>query len=185
MDFCVKCGKKEVYNESLCSKCYEHEYGKKAKKKKKKVKKVLSKHPLYYEAILQLRNPDAKVLDLVDKEIERKQIGVAKVEKVRGGFDFYLADQKFAQQAGKMLRKKFGGVVKVTAKLYSVSRQTGKQIYRVTVLYRKPNFKVGDTIVIKGDKVKIKAMDKEVVGIMENGRKIKYKYKELEKLKVI
>ena len=36
MDFCVKCGKKEVYDESLCSKCYEHEYP----MKKKKVKGV-------------------------------------------------------------------------------------------------------------------------------------------------
>ncbi|MCK4589992.1 MAG: hypothetical protein KAT77_06110 [Nanoarchaeota archaeon] len=184
MDFCVKCGKKNVYDESLCKECYEHEYLKE-KKKKKKVRKELAKHPLYFEAILQLRNPDKKVLRLVDEAIESKEMGVAKVEKVTNGYDFYLADQKFAQQVGKKLRSKFGGVVKVTAKLFSVSRQTGKEVYRVTVLYRKPSFKVGDVIVIKGEKVKIKSMAKDIVGVLESGRKVKYRFKELERLKII
>ena len=185
MDFCVKCGKKEISAESLCRKCYEHEYGKKEKKKKKKQKKVISRHPLYFEAILQLRNPDKKVLNLVKVEIERKEIGVAKVEKVRNGYDYYLADQRFAQQVGKLLKRKFSVILKVTAKLYSVSRQTGKQIFRVTVLYRRPSFKVGDVVVVKGEKMRIKSMGKEVVGILESGKKVKYKFKDLERHRVI
>lgn len=185
MDFCVKCGKKEVYDESLCSKCYEHETGKKKKRKKTRQKKVFSKHPLYFEAILQLRNPDKRILNFVDFEIDRKNQSVAKVEKVRNGFDYYLANSKFAQQLGKSLKKKFSGILKVTAKLYSVSRQTGKQIYRVTVLYRRPSFKVGDVVVVKGEKVKIKSMAKDVVGVLESGKKVKYRFKDLERLRVI
>jgi len=185
MDFCVKCGKKDVYDESLCSKCYEHECGKKVKKKKKKVKKVLSKHPMYFEAILQLRNPDQKILKFADAAIAKRKTAVAKIEKVRGGLDYYLADQKFAQQLGKKLKTKFSGILKVTAKLYSVSRQTGKQIYRVTVLYRKPSFKVGDIIEINGEKVRIKNMAKEVMGVLGSGKKVKYRFKDLERLRII
>ncbi len=185
MDFCVKCGKKEVYDESLCRQCYEHEQGKKEKKKKKKVKKKLAKHPLYYEAILQLRNPNKQVLNLVKGEVKRKKVGVAKIEKVKNGYDYYLADQRFARQAGKKLKSKFKGILKVTAKLYSISRQTGKQIYRLTVLYRRPSFKVGDVIVIQGEKMRIKSMGKEVVGILESGKKVKYKFKDLERMKII
>lgn len=185
MDFCVKCGKKEVYDEGLCRDCYKQVYNPLVKKKKKKAKKELAKHPLYYEAILQLRNPDKHVLELVDDGIDKKGIGVAKVDKVRGGYDFYLADQKFAQQIGKQLRTKYGGILKVTAKLYSVSHQTSKEIYRVTVLYRRPPFKVGEVVEIKGDKIKIKSLGKEVIGVMENGRKIKYSFKDLERMNVI
>lgn len=185
MDFCVKCGKKEVYESGLCRQCYEHEHGKEEKKKKKKEKKQLAKHPLYYEAILQLRNPNKQVMNFAKDEIERKKIGVAKAEKVRNGYDYYLADQKFARQLGKKLKSKFKGILKVTAKLYSVSRQTGKQIFRLTVLYRRPSFKVGDTIEFQGEKMRIKSIGKEVVGILENGKKVKYKFKDLERMKVI
>jgi len=186
MDFCVKCGKKEVFAEGLCRKCYEHEYGKKEKKNKKKLKKELPKHPLYYEAILQLRNPNKQVVGFVEKEIKKKKQGVAKKEEVKNGYDYYLADQKFARQMGRELRKKFGGIVKTSAKLYSVSRQTGKQIYRLTVLYRKPPFKTGDKIEMRGEQVRIKSVGgKEITGILENGKKVKYRYRDLERWGVI
>jgi|GEM_PF-1467262 len=185
MDFCVKCGKKEIYDGGLCRQCYEHEHGKKEKKKKKKIKKELAKHPLYYEAILQLRNPNKQVLNLVKEEIERRKVGVAKIEEVRNGYDYYLADQRFSRQVGKKLKNKFKGILKVTAKLYSVSRQTGKQIFRLTVLYRRPSFKVGDAVTIQGEKMRIKSMGKEVVGILESGKKVKYKFKDLERMKII
>lgn len=197
MDFCVKCGKKEIYDEGLCSECYKQEYGQVVKKtqrgkasgalkrEKNKAKKKLAKHPLYYEAVLQLRNPDKYVLRFVDEEIDRKETGLAKVEKVRGGYDFYLADQKFAQQVGKKLRTKFGGILKVTARLYSVSHQTSKEIFRITVMHRRPHFRVGETVEIKGEKIKIKRLGKDMMGVMENGRKVKYSFKDLERMNVI
>ena len=40
MDFCVKCGKKDVYKKNLCKKCYEEEYPSNLKKKVKEIKKV-------------------------------------------------------------------------------------------------------------------------------------------------
>ncbi|MFC1801346.1 NMD3-related protein [Nanoarchaeota archaeon] len=188
MDFCVKCGKKDVYDESLCSQCYEQEYPSLKKKKKPKVvkKKGAEKHALYYEAILQLRNPNQKLVTLVENQLAKKEVKVAKVNEVRGGLDYYLPDQKQTQNLANNLQRKFGGVVKLSRKLYSVSKTTSKKLYRLTVLFRVPKFKLGDVIDFKSGKFKVIEIGKHVfVRDAKTGKKRRVTYKELEKAKLI
>lgn len=185
MDFCVKCGRKEVHNEGLCRQCHAHEYPEVEKEVKLKKVKVISRHPLYFEATLQLRNQDQEIMGFVEGEIKRKKAAVAKVVKAGKGYDYYLASAKFAQQLGKALKENFSGLLKVTVRLYSQSRETSRIIYRVTVLYKKAPFKKGDWITVQGHKVKIEVMGKEVWGTKENGEKVHYKFKDLERFGII
>ena len=91
----------------------------------------------YYESKLQLRPYDKKVLDYVKKKIEkRKDVFISKEIKLKTGIDLYLSSNKFALILGKQLKKSFKGEVKISRKLFSVSKTTSKKIYRVTVCFR-------------------------------------------------
>jgi len=91
----------------------------------------------YYEAILQLRPGNKELLDFVDKKIEeRGNVTIAKVETLKTGVNLYLSSWRYTVSLARMLKKRFGGTVKITRSLFSQSKQTGKRIYRVTVLFR-------------------------------------------------
>src|SRR3989344_3607306 len=83
------------------------------------VKPVHGKHSEYYEAILQLREVADEVIDFVDKEIEKKNIFVAKVKPVTNGHDYYLGNANLTKNLGKTLQEKYGGEFTVTATLFS------------------------------------------------------------------
>ena len=91
----------------------------------------------YYEAIIQLRPGKKELLDFIKKKVKKKEnVSIVKVDELKEGIDVYLSSWRFAISLGRMLKKSFNGTVKVTRKLHTQSRQTGKRIYRVTVLFR-------------------------------------------------
>lgn len=90
----------------------------------------------YYEAIIQIRPADEKVLSFVRKQIEERGAFISKEERLKTGVDIYMSDQRFARALSKRLKIRFGGEVKLTRKLHTVSKKTGKNLYRVTVLFR-------------------------------------------------
>ena len=138
-------------------------------------------HNQYFEGILQLRNTDKEVLDFVLNLIEKKDSALlSKKEKVTNGFDIYLASQSFLQYLGKKLKKHFHGELKISARLYTRSRITGKDVYRVNVLFRMSNIKKEDIITYKGDKIKIVGMGKKILAKdLETGRKLTLSFGDL------
>ena len=93
----------------------------------------------YFEAILQLRNPNQDVVKFIENNVAKnkeKGVFITKREDVRNGLDFYLTSQRYAQSLGKKLKKTFKGELKVSRKLFTTNRQTGKLVYRVNVLFR-------------------------------------------------
>lgn len=94
---------------------------------------------LYYEAILQLRPASDEVFNFVMKQIdERKNVFVSKIEELKTGKNIFLSDKSYAMSLGKMLKKKFGAEIKLSRSLFSVSKKTGKRLWRVTVCARFP-----------------------------------------------
>ena len=148
------------------------------------VRSVEGKHPNYYEAILQLRNVKEDVTNFVKQEISKHNIPVAKVVKAKNGQDYYLADNDFTKAVGKKLQQKFGGELKVTATLFS--KKDGKDIYRVTVLFRQAEFKKGDLVEYQGEEHIAEIMGKEIV--LQNtktSKKERVKYKDMKRIKQV
>lgn len=92
----------------------------------------------YYEAIIQLRPADKEIIDFIVKQTnERKGVFISKIEELKTGIDLYISSQRFARALGKKLKKRFrNGELVTSRKLFTVNRETGKKVYRVTVLFR-------------------------------------------------
>jgi len=138
-----------------------------------------AKHSNYFEGTLQLRNTTDDVLKYVLAAANRKKVGIARTEKIKTGIDLYVTSNKFLQIMGKELQQKFGGEVKLSKKLHSVSKNTSKKLYRGTVLFRMPNFKKGDTISYKGQGAVVVSIEKKILLRLESGKKVSLRYNQL------
>ena len=95
------------------------------------------KHKDYFQAIMQLRPNDEKLLNFVLAQIEeRKNVNIAKKVVLKTGIDLYISDQKFARSLGKKLKKSFKGKLILSRQLHTRDRMSSKDIYRVTVCFR-------------------------------------------------
>ncbi|MBD3259601.1 hypothetical protein GF371_03115 [Candidatus Woesearchaeota archaeon] len=147
------------------------------KEKKEAKKKELPS--TYFQGILQIRNPNKKVLDFVRRQFEKSEHFIAKETKVRGGVDFYSSNNKFSKKVGKLLYEQFGGELKESAKLFTRDKLTGKNVYRVNILYRCPEFVKGDLVKVDNKTVKVQSMKKDMLkGIdIEHNKKVSIRTK--------
>ncbi len=123
----------------------------------------------YYESILQLRGEDRDiheafqhVLGSIDVK-GQEGVFIAKKKRVKNGLDIYLSSNGFAVEVGRELFKKYGGDFVISKKLFSQHKQTSKILYRVTVLFRFPPFKLGEPILVGDDAFKVISIGKKVV----------------------
>ena len=121
------------------------------------------KPPQYFEGVLQLRDVSDEVLDWVHDEIIRAgRARIAKAREVRGGIDLYLSAQHYMQSLGKMLQQRFGGILKVTGRLYTTDHMTSRFVYRMTVLFRQLPCKTGEIITYHGEQWKITGVGNQI-----------------------
>ena len=145
---------------------------------------IKDKHHGYYEAVLQLREVSEEVYHAVEHEIEKAGIYVAKFKKVKKGKDYFLADGKFTKKLGKNLVDTFGGEYKISASLFT--QKDGKDIYRLTVLFRGIPFKKGNLLRYKGEKYILKIIGKKaMLQHTENGKKVHVSKKDFRFLKQV
>jgi len=137
----------------------------------------------YYEGILQLRNCTKDAVIFVRNKIKKEEgVWIAKEAEVKGGTDIYLSSNKFLKKVAKQLKERFQGIMKASSKLYTVNKQTGKKVYRGTMLFRMPSFRKGNMGIFKGDKVKILSIgDKVMLQDTMTGKKRQCKFEEVDK----
>lgn len=108
---------------------------------------------LYYEAVLQVRPPEGgsqefvqQATDIVHSEVERAadDIFISKEESMHGGVDFYLSSRGAGKSIAKLLQSRFGGEVTTSSTLQG--RKDGKDVYRMTFLFRFPAFGPGSIL---------------------------------------
>jgi len=146
------------------------------------VRDVVGKHPDYYEAILQLREVSQEVVDFAEKEMVRVKLPISKVSKVKNGLDYFLFDNELTRAVGKKLQKRFGGELKVTASLHT--KKKGKELFRVTVLFRSPTFRKGDLVNYGGEEFKVRLMGKDILlQHSKSGEKVHVKYGDMGSIK--
>ena len=139
--------------------------------------------PNYFQGILQLRDCNEEIIDFVNNQIKkvgRENVYVSKIVRMKNGLDLYITSNKFLRSLGKKLRKAFNGELKESEKLFSRDRQTGKEIYRLNVLFRPTNVKKGETIEYKGKKLKIMSIGSKIQAKeLETGKRVSINFKEL------
>jgi len=119
----------------------------------------------YFEGILQLRNTDKEIFDYIDGFLNKHKIYVSKKQKVGKDFDLYVSDKRKIQNLGHNLVKTFGGELKINPKLHTRDNQKSKDVFRVNVFYKGPDYKKNDVVVVKDKIIKIKKMGKILSGI--------------------
>lgn len=133
--------------------------------KQKEFKAPHPKGPKYFEGTLQLRNPNEEVVEYVWNEVDRnadRHVYIQKAVRVSTGLDYYMTSNKFLKTLGKKLQERFGGELKMSAKLFSRDKQTSKEMYRLTVMFRAPDFCKGEEIEFKGEKYCVTGIGKKV-----------------------
>ena len=141
----------------------------------------MEKNKDYFEGILQLRNVNNDVIDFVfDLVDKRENVSITKQTKVVNGYDIYLTSQKFLMRLGKKLKNTFYGEMKVSTKLFTRNRVTGKCVYRVNVLFRMFKYRKGDVVDYKGDKIMIIGMGKKILAKdLKTGKKLTINFGDL------
>lgn len=91
----------------------------------------------YYQAIIQIRPKDKEILAYVRKQVKKKGAEISKEVFHNFGIDVYVTDQKVARNIGQKLKKAFKGELKITKKIFTRNRQTSRDVYRGTVLFRR------------------------------------------------
>ncbi|MCJ2532843.1 MAG: hypothetical protein LN411_02840 [Candidatus Thermoplasmatota archaeon] len=128
----------------------------------------------YFEATLQLRG-DARVLnrDNEDKTKQRvldrvaalransREVFISKIERVRGGLDFYFSTAQAARIVARDLQNLRCAEYKESTSLWG--RRDGRDMYRVTFLVRLPPFDQGDVISFDSKDWYVKSMSKGLV----------------------
>jgi len=134
-------------------------------KNDKKVKKQF--HDLYFEGIIQIRgHNEEKITDVVDeilKIFEKSSYNITRIEPVRGGVDLYSTNNRMSQRVGTFLYKKYGGEYKESKKLFSLNKQTSKEIFRVNILFRIPEFFKDDIIILNRKVLKVVKYSKDTL----------------------
>ena len=140
-------------------------------------------HEKYFQGILQLRNCSKEVINFVKEETEkvnRPDIYISRIEKSKNGVDLYFTSNKFLRKIGKILKEKFGGDLKESEKLFSRNNQTGKNIYRLTVLFRYYPLKKGDLIKVNGKEYKVMFIGKNIQATeVLGGKKVRLSFDDI------
>ncbi|HIP17079.1 MAG TPA: hypothetical protein EYG76_02100, partial [Methanothermococcus okinawensis] len=113
----------------------------------------------YYEATVQVRamnrfltDDERKELDdFVRREVEKRlkkdrMSFISKFIPQKEGLDYQIGSMGGARNIVSAIKSKYGGKVNETAKLVGVEKDTGKNQYRITIVIRIPEYKIGDII---------------------------------------
>ena len=110
----------------------------------------------YYEATVQLRSSGRKLseeeyqnlratLDTVKESLsDDPMFFITNEGPVTGGYDVVMGSKGLARAWGRHLTKEYGGQVVETNS--TVGRKDGIDVTRLTLLYRKPGYELGDVV---------------------------------------
>jgi len=134
----------------------------------------------YYQGILQLRDVNDGIISFVRNQVaKRNDVSITKTVKFPNGLDIYMTSQKFIRILGKKLKESFGGQLTTSSKLHTRSK-SGRDLYRVNVLYRPAKYKRGDIVAVRGDKVKLLYVGKRIFALdLRTGKRIKVRSEDL------
>jgi nonsense-mediated mRNA decay protein 3 len=147
----------------------------------------MERHTQYFEGVLQLRNVSQDMVEFVLSQFEKNKVGIADILELKNGLDIYSASNKFSRKIAKKLVNEFGGEIKENPRLFSKSRLTSRNIYRLNVLYKAPEIRKGEVIAFRDRIIKVSSLSKNLVkGIdLVSGSRVAADGKSVRKLKLM
>ncbi|MGQ9587950.1 MAG: 60S ribosomal export protein NMD3 [Thermoplasmata archaeon] len=131
-------------------------------------------HGKYYEAILQVRGPERSLPERTASGVERlvrdrvgamrksrREVFLSKVDRVKGGLDFYFSTIPVARSVAKELQEMLCAEYKESSSLWG--RKDGKDVHRMTFMVRVPGFGPGDVIGYGSKYYYVRGMSRGVV----------------------
>ena len=115
----------------------------------------------YFEATVQLRSSArrlseeefqtlrATLNDVLEEMPEDPMFFITNEGPVTGGYDVVLGSKALARAWGRHLISEHGGQITTTTSV--VGRKDGVDLTRLTLLYRKPGYEIGDVVRWRGD----------------------------------
>ena len=126
----------------------------------------------YFESVIQIRAdkrfPSPKELQTID-DIMRAKIGslsvknrmayVSDVSVIKEGVDYYVGSYKAARKLTTAVKDVMGGVVQESPRLVGRDKSRGKDLYRIWISIRLPEFQKDDFIEYENRKGQVKGFD--------------------------
>lgn len=113
----------------------------------------------YFEAVIQLRAderiPSQEEIenadDIIKKRIERllkenRMAYISQKAEIKEGVDYYIGSYKAARKLTESLKNELGGLINESPRLIGHDKSAGKDLYRIWILLRLPNFSKGDFV---------------------------------------
>ena len=111
----------------------------------------------YFEATVQLRSSGRRLTekeltslrgtldDVLEKLSDDPMFFITSEGPVTGGFDVVLGSKGLARTWGRHMVTEYGGMIVETNS--TVGRKDGVDVTRLTLLYRKPGYEIGDVVI--------------------------------------
>lgn len=155
----------------------------------------------YFESVIQIRAdkrfPSPKELQTIDQiirakisslSVKNRMAYVSDVSVIKEGVDYYIGSYKAARKLTTAIKDLMGGVVQESPRLVGRDKSRGKDLYRIWISIRLPNFQKDDFIEYENRKGQIKGFDgKKIIlnDLIESQSVWSVLWKEYNKIKVV
>ncbi len=154
----------------------------------------------YFESVIQIRAdnrfPTQKELELVDEILKTKLASisvnnrmayVSDVAVLKEGVDYYIGSYKAAKKVAASIKDNVGGVLQESPRLVGRDKSKGKDLYRVWISLRMPDFQKEDFVEYENHKAQVTGFDGKKISLkdLESGDSLSVMWREYGKIKVI
>ena len=154
----------------------------------------------YFESVIQIRAdkrfPSPEELRTIDQVIRAKtsvlsvknrMAYVSDVSAIKEGVDYYIGSYKAAKKLASAVKDVMGGVIQESPRLVGRDKSRGKDLYRIWISIRLPDFQKGDFIEYEGRKGQVKGFDGKKIIIIDIESQVVWSimWREYNKIEVI
>jgi nonsense-mediated mRNA decay protein 3 len=154
----------------------------------------------YFESVIQIRAdrrfPSPKELQTIDQiirakisslSVKNRMAYVSDVSVIKEGVDYYIGSYKAAKKVTTAIKDVMGGVIQESPRLVGRDKSRGKDLYRIWISIRLPDFQKDDFIEYENRKGQVKGFDgkKIILNDLESQDVWSIMWKEYSKIKVV
>ncbi len=154
----------------------------------------------YFESVIQIRAdnrfPSSKELQTIDQiirakisslSVKNRMAYVSDVSVIKEGVDYYVGSYKAARKLTTAVKDVMGGVVQESPRLVGRDKSRGKDLYRIWISIRLPDFQKYDFIEYENRKGQVKGFDgkKILLNDLESHGVWSVMWKEYNKIDVV